>query len=186
MTPQQVSTFFAILAIIAAAGAVAIFGIQIAWRGTQRLADLRETQWQTALLGAAIVAWVAALGSLYLSEVAHFSPCMWCWYQRIAMYPIGPMLLFAWFRRDASIKPYVLLIAVAGAMVSIWHVLVEIYPTLEATSCKIGIPCSISPVQPLGGAFTVPRMALCGFVAIIAALTLVPTPPVAGRDAALD
>lgn len=186
MNPEQVSTFFALLAIIAGVGALAIFGIQLSWRGTERLADLRGTQWQTAMLAASLVALVATLGSLYLSEVAHFIPCNMCWYQRIAMYPIGPMLLLAWFRRDASIKPYVMLVAVAGALVSTYHVLIEIFPSLESsTTCGLVASCSTRWVEPLG-IYTIPRMALSGFVAIIAALTLVPTPPVSSHETGLD
>ncbi len=186
MNPEQVSTFFALLAIIAGVGALAIFGIQLSWRGTERLADLRGTQWQTAMLAASLVALVATLGSLYLSEVAHFIPCNMCWYQRIAMYPIGPMLLFAWFRRDASIKPYVMLVAVLGALVSTYHVLLEIFPSLESsTTCGLVASCSTRWVEPLG-IYTIPRMALSGFVAIIAALTLVPTPAVSSPETALD
>ncbi len=186
MNPEQVSTFFALLAIIAGVGALAIFGIQLSWRGTERLADLRGTQWQTAMLAASLVALVATLGSLYLSEVAHFIPCNMCWYQRIAMYPIGPMLLFAWFRRDASIKPYVMLVAVLGALVSTYHVLLEIFPSLESsTTCGLVASCSTRWVEPLG-IYTIPRMALSGFVAIIAALTLVPTPPVSSPETDLD
>ena len=185
MPPLQVSTFFALLAIIAGVGAVAIVGIQVVWRGSQRLGVLRDTQWQNAMLGASIVALVATLGSLYLSEVAHFIPCNMCWYQRIAMYPIGPMLLFAWFRRDASIKPYVMLVAVGGALVSTYHVLLEIFPSLESsTTCGLVASCSTRWVEPLG-IYTIPRMALSGFVAIIAALTLVRTPPVSSPETAL-
>ena len=34
---------------------------------------------------AAAIAVTCMLGSLYLTEVAHFVPCRLCWYQRIAM-----------------------------------------------------------------------------------------------------
>src|SRR4051794_3718163 len=54
----------------------------------------------SALLLAFAVALVCTLGSLYLSEVAHFVPCKLCWYQRIAMYPLVPILGLAALRQD--------------------------------------------------------------------------------------
>jgi len=175
MNTDQVGTFFALLAIIAGAGALGVLALTLAWRGTERLAELRSTQWHTAMLAASIVAFASTLGSLYLSEVAHFTPCNMCWYQRIAMYPIGPLLLVAWFRRDTAIKLYMLSLACAGALISTYHVLIEIFPSLESsTTCGAIVSCTTSPITPLGGAFSVPRMALCGFAAIIAALSLVP------------
>jgi disulfide bond formation protein DsbB len=56
---------------------------------------------------AGIVANVATLGSLWLSEGAHFLPCKLCWYQRIAMYPMAVLLPVAVVRRDDHrIRPY--------------------------------------------------------------------------------
>ena len=52
------------------------------------------------LWSAFAVASTAMLGSLYLSEIADFIPCTLCWYQRIAMYPLVPLLGIAAWRRD--------------------------------------------------------------------------------------
>src|SRR3972149_9230839 len=40
------------------------------------------------LLYSFIVALTATSGILYFSEVAGFTPCILCWYQRIFMYPL--------------------------------------------------------------------------------------------------
>lgn len=40
-----------------------------------------------ALFAAWVVACVATLGSLYLSEILGYEPCKLCWFQRILMYP---------------------------------------------------------------------------------------------------
>ena len=45
--------------------------------------------------GDQLVAAVAMAGRLYFSEVAHFTPCKMCWFQRIAMYPLAVLLLIA-------------------------------------------------------------------------------------------
>jgi hypothetical protein len=61
---------------------------------------------------------VATLGSLYLSEIAHFPPCQLCWFQRIAMYPLTVMLLLAAWRHDLAVRPYALTLALLGAPIS--------------------------------------------------------------------
>lgn len=35
-----------------------------------------------------VIALVATVGSLFFSEVMNLPPCVLCWYQRIAMYPL--------------------------------------------------------------------------------------------------
>lgn len=119
----------------------------------------------------AVVAATCMAGSLWFSEIAEFPPCELCWYQRIAMYPLVLLLGLAAVRRDRSIAPYGIALAAAGLLVSTWHVLVEIRPSLETGSCDPANPCSIRWVEGLGF-WTIPRMAAAGFVLIIALLLI--------------
>jgi disulfide bond formation protein DsbB len=112
------------------------------------------------------------LGSLYYSEIANFPPCRLCWFQRIGMYPLAVILPLAAWRRDWSVRWYALPLAVGGGLVSIYHVLIERYPSLESGSCDPTNPCSIIWVERLGY-LTIPTMALSGF-ALIAVLLLLP------------
>ena len=99
---------------------------------------------------AAAVATVATLGSLYYSEVADFPPCRLCWYQRIAMYPLVPILAIAAVRRDRAVRWYALPLVVIGAAISVWHGLVERFPSLESGACDPLNPCSIVWVEKFG------------------------------------
>ena len=76
-------------------------------------------------------------------------------------------------RRDQEIRLYGILLAAIGVPISIWHLLVERFPTLEGTSCDPANPCSIIWVERFGF-LTIPAMALSGFVAIIALLSISP------------
>ena len=94
---------------------------------------------------AAIIATVATVGSLYLSEVAHFMPCRYCWIQRIAMYPLALVLLIAWFTKDKGVRRYAVPLAVIGLGFSIWHYLVQRFPDLEGSgSCEVFNPCTLT------------------------------------------
>ncbi|HVF03216.1 MAG TPA: disulfide bond formation protein B [Frankiaceae bacterium] len=164
MTVSTVSLFLALLALVAQAGTVAL----VAVRGRARRA-LAAAVGPHALGLAFAVAAVATLGSLYFSGVAHFPPCRLCWYQRIAMYPLVPVLGLAAWRRDRGIRPYAALLAGPGAVVSAYHVLVERFPTLESGACDPTNPCSLIWVSRFGY-LTIPAMALTAFLLILALL----------------
>ena len=66
-----------------------------------------------------VVALVATLGSLYFSEVRGFVPCVLCWFQRIAMYPLVLVLGVAAFRADLGGRAYALPLAITGFVVAL-------------------------------------------------------------------
>lgn len=127
----------------------------------------------TALGGA--VAVVAMLGSLWFSKGAHFPPCELCWYQRIAMYPLAIILPIAAWRNDRSIRLYAFVLAGIGTAVSLWHNLIETFPSLDSGSCDPANPCTLRWVEGLGF-WTIPRMALVSFILVTTALLLDPSP----------
>jgi disulfide bond formation protein DsbB len=170
-----VSLFFAILAVIAQAYTVAVAGLALLGRvsdGWRALRDsLLESIGPAALWFALGVAAIATAGSLYFSEVAHFPPCKLCWYQRIAMYPLVPILALAALKKDYRIAPYVALVAGLGSAISIYHVLIERFPALDAGSCDPTNPCTVIWVNRFGY-LTIPTMALSGFWAIVASVAV--------------
>jgi disulfide bond formation protein DsbB len=123
-----------------------------------------------ALQLAFLVALVATLGSLYLSEVAHFTPCVLCWYQRAAMYPLAVVLGVAAWRRDLAVRPYGLALAAVGAPISAYHYLLERFPALEAGTCDPDNPCTLLWVWRFHY-ISIPLMAASAF-ALVAVLLL--------------
>jgi disulfide bond formation protein DsbB len=118
-----------------------------------------------------VFALTATLGSLYLSEVAHYVPCTLCWYQRIAMYPLALMLGIAAVRGDATIARYVVPLATIGAVIATYHVALQRLPGLPSGACSLTSPCTAIWVERFGFV-TIPVMALIGFVSIIATLVV--------------
>ena len=168
MTTDQVSLFLALLAVLAEIGSLVLVVTLVAHAVRPAAVWPREILASVsplALVLAAVVAAVAMLGSLYFSEVAHFPPCRLCWYQRICMYPLVPILAIAAARRDRGVRWYALPLAVIGAAISTWHILVERFPSLESGACDRTNPCTIIWVEKLGY-LTIPTMALSGFVVI--------------------
>jgi len=170
MDTETGTLFLALLAVAAQVAVVAVLGALL----TGRLDALRAAVGEHALSLAALVGVVATVGSLWLSEGAHFRPCTLCWYQRIAMYPMAVVLPIAAWRRDVLVRRYVLPIVAIGAVVSVYHLILERFPSLESGSCDPNNPCSLIWVERFGY-LTIPGMALSGFV-LIAALVLLATP----------
>ncbi|MCU1371756.1 MAG: Disulfide bond formation protein DsbB [Ilumatobacteraceae bacterium] len=173
MDSDVVTLFFALLATLAQLVVVAAV---VLWLGAMVSPALRRARGSVlavvgpqALAMAAAVALVCTLGSLYLSEVAHFLPCRLCWFQRTAMYPLVVVLGVAAVRRDHGARLTGAILAGIGACVSIWHLLVEQYPNLESSSCDPDNPCSFKWVDQWGY-LTIPGMALSGFALILVLL----------------
>ena len=120
-----------------------------------------------------LAAWIATAGSLYFSEVIGWIPCTWCWYQRIAMYPAAVMMTAGIARRDRNILFYTLLLAVPGALASLWHIGIQKVPAITLNYvCKGSVPCSSDPLWQLElfpQWVTIPMLALVAFVIIIGA-----------------
>ena len=169
MATRTLTTFFSLstLALLVLAAAMAAL-----WALAPRSA--RMAAWRDAVAGsigphhltmAWAVALVATAGSLYYSEVAGYVPCEFCWYQRIAMYPLALILGIAAWRKDHGVRRYVLPLAGAGAALSVYHYLMQHFPSLAASSCDASAPCTAAWVWRFGFV-SIPLMALACFATI--------------------
>jgi disulfide bond formation protein DsbB len=119
---------------------------------------------ELALPFATMIAAVTTAGSLFFSEVANYTPCLLCWYQRIAMYPLVIVCGVAALRRDTEAWRTVLPIALIGAGISSWHIMIEQRPSLGGM-CDPQAPCALKWINEFGF-LTLPTMALIAFTAI--------------------
>jgi disulfide bond formation protein DsbB len=178
---DAVEIFASMLALVALTGAVLLVVARLL---ASRVPFARDAG--SAVAGAGpwlsfLVAAGATAGSLYFSEVANFVPCRLCWFQRTAMYPLSVVLLVAAIRRDQAARFYVVPIAVAGALVSSYHYLLEWRPSLEGGACSaVGPRCADIWFRELGFV-TMAFMALAGFITIIV-FSLVSFPAVDDRQ----
>ena len=118
-----------------------------------------------ALSLSAAIALGALLGSLHLSEVESFVPCEMCWFQRIAMYPLGVILPIAALRRDRWILEYAIILSAIGMAISTYHIQLQWFPS-QGSSCDLGAPCTQKWIEALGFV-TIPQMAWLCFAGIL-------------------
>lgn len=124
-----------------------------------------------ALYVALAAASIATAGSLYMSEVLGWLPCIWCWYQRILMYPQAVLLAVGVARRDTNMPRYMLWLAIPGMLASLWHIGLQKVPQITLMyPCKGSVPCSSDSLWQLGlfpQWVTIPMLALVAFVTIV-------------------
>jgi len=111
------------------------------------------------------VAGTAMAASLYYSEYVGFLPCEFCWFQRIAMYPIAVLLAVAVISRTRLDSRYVIAMAVIGLGLSIYHYQLQLFPN-QAQTCSGGVSCAGRYVEEYGF-ISIPFMAGCGFITIL-------------------
>jgi disulfide bond formation protein DsbB len=162
------ANFFALAALAANAAAVVL--VVTGLIGRNRDESPFEFLRGTTLWLAGSVALLATLGSLYLSEIVHLIPCRFCWYQRIAMYPLALILLMAAYRKEGAIRIYAGTIATIGAGLAAYHKLMQVYPSLDSGSCAAtGPSCSAALILKFNFV-SIPYMALSAFILILTLL----------------
>jgi len=135
---------------------------------------IRRLLWVYELWAAFVVAALATGGSLFFSEIAGFVPCDLCWFQRVCMYPLSILTLFAAFHGDYKFARYLIPLPIVGAGVSIYHLLVENHVVSTPAACKIGAGCAVKWINEFGYV-TIPTLALTGFVLLIGFLGVATT-----------
>ena len=118
------------------------------------------------------IALLAMAGSLFFSEVMQLPPCVLCWYQRIASYPLVLIIGIGILKRDARMRIYALPFALIGLAISVYHNLLYYGFIPESiTPCTEGVPCNAVQIEWLGF-ITIPFMGLASFAVIAACLLL--------------
>ena len=120
-----------------------------------------------------LLASVAALGSLFFSEVMGFAPCVLCWYQRICMYPLVLILPAGLFPFDPNIVRYALPLSLLGALIALFHLLlIAGYIPESIKPCVQGVPCTQVQIEWFGFV-TIPLLSALSFLLISALLILI-------------
>lgn len=115
---------------------------------------------------------VGIIASLFYSNFAGFDPCLFCWWQRILLYPQVIIIAVAyWFRKKGhdikqSLLP-VLYLSIIGAILAGYQYVAQMFmPGLLSACGATGESCAKLYFLSFGY-ITIPMMALTGFLAII-------------------
>ncbi len=114
-----------------------------------------------------VVALTATSGSLFYSEIAKFTPCLLCWWQRIFMYPQVLLIGLGVVKKDKDIADYAMAMSLVGGSISLYHYYIQLGGNKFIPCATVGY--SINCTQRFSlefGYITIPMMALSAFVAI--------------------
>jgi disulfide bond formation protein DsbB len=124
----------------------------------------------TLTFGAWLIATMSALGALFLGEVMGYTPCVLCWYQRIAMFPLVFVLAAGLFPFDPRVVRYALPLALAGWGVALFHLaLIAGWIPENIKPCQQGVPCSDVQVVWFGFV-TIPFLSVVAFSLVVGLL----------------
>lgn len=107
--------------------------------------------------------------SLFFSEYFGWRPCRLCWYQRGFIYSLAVLMLIYYFKRSHVIRRIGYVLAGLCPIVSIYHVAIEINPSIEGPTCDPNNPCA-SPWFTSIGFLTTAGMALTASITILVLL----------------
>jgi len=126
----------------------------------------------TLIFLAWLVASIATLGALFLGEIMGYTPCVLCWYQRIAMFPLVLIMAAGLFPFDPRVVRYALPLALVGWVLAMFHwgVASGLIPE-SITPCSQGVPCSVEQIVWFGF-LTLPMLSVLAFSLIIALLLI--------------
>lgn len=127
---------------------------------------IKKISHDTLHYGILAVSALGVAGSLFFSEIMELPPCVLCWYQRIALYPIVLLAIVGIVRKDTKLATYVFPLSLVGLLISVYHNLLywKILPESVAP-CTLGISCTTKFFEWFGFV-TIPFMALCAFIVI--------------------
>lgn len=126
-------------------------------------------QWQL-LFACWLLALISTAGSLFLSEVMDYAPCVLCWYQRIPMYALVIVLGVGLQTQDPGVVKYATPLALIGLALATYHCLLYLgFIPKSIQPCGKGVSCADVKLQ-LWGVVTIPLMSLLVFGAISAGL----------------
>ena len=124
------------------------------------------------ILFAWTIASLASIGSLFYSEISGFVPCTYCWYERIAMYPLVVVLGIGMMIKNRQTWLFGLPLSSIGLLITIYHYQLQIFPNQNSFSCSTEVSCTGTWIMEFGF-ITMPFMALSTFL-LISVLLLLP------------
>lgn len=119
-----------------------------------------------AIFFALLVALGSVAGSLFYSEIAHFAPCLLCWWQRVLLYPQAAILFVALLTRDERVRKYCATLSAIGALIAIYHTYLQFGGNDLVPCSATGVSCDKVYFLTYGYV-TIPTMALTAFALIL-------------------
>lgn len=91
----------------------------------------------------------ATIGSFIYQYGFGYEPCIWCWYQRVAIIPIAILSLTGNIGNNKTLQNQVMILAILGLLVAAFHIYIDVFPT-GLDVCGTGPSCLARYVNQFG------------------------------------
>lgn len=109
---------------------------------------------------------IVVSGSLFYSNFMGYEPCVLCWWQRIALYPLLPIFVLAHLNNDRKVFRYVFPLAILALVISIYQTYIT-FGGEPLVDCSLEDNCSKLYVLAYGY-ITIPMMVTTASMAFLA------------------
>lgn len=136
------------------------------------LVALKPASWPVRVVGknalglAFVFSLVGAVGSLFLSEIAQIPPCVFCWYQRIALYPQVLLFGMALARGKDDVVDYSIGLSLIGAALGGYQYYGQMFNRALLPCSPTSVSCGDIPFLEFGY-ITIPMMSLTAFAVLL-------------------
>lgn len=165
--PAYVSTLIFLMAIgTVVLDAAIVIGVLMLFGRSSR-AWLRNALGGNALVFIIVLTVASVAGTLLIEFAGGLVPCDLCWWERIFMYPIAFISVIAFLKnaKFSDISEYVLTFSSIGALIALYHQLLQILPSGALIPCDPTNDCAIRTIFYFDFV-TIPWMAFTVFAAI--------------------
>src|SRR3569832_1608188 len=105
-----------------------------------------------AIFGIIMLSLASLVGSLFMQYGLGLVPCLFCWWQRVFMYPIVLVAGMGALKRASlrDIADYTLVLAIPGALVALYQHLLQMLPQGALIPCDASGECAVRTVFEFG------------------------------------
>jgi len=165
--PAYVSTLIYLMAVATVVIDVAlVIKILALFHAPSRAHFIRMGQ-RYGLLAIFILSASAVAGTLLMQYAGGLNPCLFCWWQRVFMYPIPVISLIAFIKdqKISDVADYILALSFIGGAIALYQHLLQVLPAGALIPCDATDDCAIRSVFEFHFV-TIPWMAVTVFAAL--------------------
>lgn len=113
-----------------------------------------------------LISFASVAGSLYFSEILNLDPCLYCWYQRIFMYPVAILSTVSIVGKIYLRKIFILFLTIPGMLLAFYQYILQMtMGDSDVSVCGGSVSCTFIDFRTLGF-ITIPFLSFVAFFLI--------------------
>jgi disulfide bond formation protein DsbB len=169
---QDINYFLALGAVLGQIVTVGLLFIFLMRSRMPSLTGIAESISKRGLLIGLLVSILATVLALFYSEVLGFEPCPLCWWQRVFLFPQVILLGMAFWKKDAYIAEYSIVLSIFGFGVALYQHALQMMGEGSLPCPATGVSCAQRILFEFGYV-TFPMLAVTAFAFLFVVMLFV-------------